>query len=550
MTQSSKEPAGTVGGNDPDGPGSPANAGPDPASVTPPQTAADPSPAGSARPVPGQQNPRPAAIAAQQAQRLAGGAARARPVPTVVPGPADQPGPAPRPAPRAVAAAGGGQAAARPAALAAARAAAANPVTANPVAANPGGTQPAPPHRPVAARAAAAEAPQPAPQPLPAPTVTPDPVPPPAAPARLRVRHWMLMLSFALVVLLPGMATAWYLWTRAADQYASTVGFSVRREETGSAIEFLGGITQLSGSSSSDTDILYEFLQSQKLVADLDAELDLRALWSRPENDPVFTFDPTGTIEDLVDYWPRMVRIYYDSGSGLIDIRVQAFSPEDATRIAEAIFRRSSDMINDLSAIAREDSIGYAREELAAAVERLKTAREAVTKFRNLNQLVDPTMDVQTQAGLLGTLQSQLAEALIDVDLMRDTAQDSDPRLIQAQRRVQVINQRIAAERRKLGMGSDKDVGEAFASVVGDYERLVVDREFAQSSYVAALATYDSALAEARRKSRYLAAHVLPTRAESARYPERVTLLGLVSLFLFLLWAIGALVAYALKDRR
>jgi capsular polysaccharide transport system permease protein len=374
---------------------------------------------------------------------------------------------------------------------------------------------------------------------------------PAAGPARTRPRHWLLLLSFVVCVLLPLAGAAWYLWTRAADQYASTVGFSVRREEVSSAIELLGGITALSGSSSSDTDILYEFLQSQKLVADIDAEMDLRSIWSRPRaTDPVFTFDPDGTIEDLVAYWPRMVRISYDGGSGLIEIRVLAFDPADATRIATEIFDRASEMINDLSAIAREDALRYAREELETAVERLKTAREAVTEFRNRNQLVDPAIDLQAQAGLIGTLQAQLAEAMIEVDLLSDTTSASDPRLIQAQRRVEVIEARLAAERDKLGLGTPDQQGEVLAQLVGEYERLSVDREFAERSYTAALAAYDAAQAEARRKSRYLAAHILPTTAESPRYPQRAMLLGLAGLFLFLTWAILALVIYSLKDRR
>ena len=58
------------------------------------------------------------------------------------------------------------------------------------------------------------------------------------------------------------------------------------------------------------------------------------------------------------------------------------------------------------------------------------------------------------------------------------------------------------------------------------------------------------ALAEAKRKSRYLAAHVLPTRAELPRYPRREMILTVISLFLFLTWAIVVLVTYSLKDRR
>ena len=101
-------------------------------------------------------------------------------------------------------------------------------------------------------------------------------------------------------------------------------------------------------------------------------------------------------------YWSRMVRISYDPTSGLIEVRVLAFTADDATLIARTLFDDSSKMINELSAIAREDSIRYARQDLDEAVERLKTARQAVTEFRNRHQMVDPKIDLANQGGLLG----------------------------------------------------------------------------------------------------------------------------------------------------
>lgn len=381
-------------------------------------------------------------------------------------------------------------------------------------------------------------------------TPSPQPIPPPAPPARAQLRHVGVLASFLLIVLLPSAAAAWYLWTKAADQYASTVAFSVRAEETSSAIELLGGITELSGSSSSDADILYEFIQSQRLVAEIDTALDLRGLWSWPEGDPFFTYAAEGTIEDLVEYWERMVKISHDTTTGLIEVRVLAFRPEDATRVAEAIFQRSSEMINTLSAIAREDAIRYAREELDEAIQRLKSARQAVTAFRNQYQIVNPEADLQIQVELLATLQTKLAEALIEQELLAETTRPGDTRMAQVERRIRVIRDQIAAERRKVGVGASGLGEEAFADIIGEYESLSVDREFAERAYTGALANYDAAQAEARRKSRYLAAHVEPTHAESARYPERPILLLLTALFLFLVWGIGVLVFYSLRDRR
>ncbi|MEL7256572.1 MAG: hypothetical protein AAFN80_01855 [Pseudomonadota bacterium] len=376
-------------------------------------------------------------------------------------------------------------------------------------------------------------------------------VPPMATPARPKRRHRLILFSLVAFVLLPVAAMAYYLWSVAEDQFASTVGFSVRREEVSSAVELFGGITDLSGASSSDTDILFEFLSSQQIVASIDADLDLRVIWSKPEYDPAFTFDPNGKIEDLVDHWRRMVRVSYDSSSKLLEIRVHAFTPQDAQAIAQAIFEESTEMINRLSAIAREDSVRYARDELATSVTRLKSAREAVTRFRNEHQIVDPNVDMETQAGLLGNLQSQLAEALISLDLLAETTRDNDPRIEQARRKVEVIKGRIASEKSKLGIsGSEVSETNALATVFGEYERLVVDREFAEQTYISALSAFDAAQAEAGRKSRYLAAHIEPTLAEQALYPRRAILLGLTSLILVLLWSIAVLVGLSLKDRR
>lgn len=207
-------------------------------------------------------------------------------------------------------------------------------------------------------------------------------------------------------------------------------------------------------------------------------------------------------------------------------------------------------MINQLSAIAREDAIGYAEAELEVAVDRLKTARTALTEFRNRTQIVDPTIDTQNQMGLLVNLQQQLAESLIDLDLLQSTTQSNDPRITQAERRVEVIESRIEAERRKLGLGSSGEGGEVFANLVGEYESLIVDREFAEAAYTSALAAYDSARAEAQRQSRYLAPHVRPTLAESAQFPERMNIMLLSALFLLFGWAIGVLIYYSLRDRR
>lgn len=374
-------------------------------------------------------------------------------------------------------------------------------------------------------------------------------VAPAARPARLQRRHVFILTSFVLCVLLPVLGIGIYLYGFAADQYASRVGFTVRTEKTESAMEILGGLTSLSSASSSDTDILYQFIQSQELVRAIDQDLDLRAMYRKPADDPVFTLPADARIEDLVEYWKKMVRIYYDPGTGLMEIEVRAFDPADAQAIASDLFRRSSDMINSLSAVAREDTTRYAREELDEAIARLKETRQALTEFRNSTQIVDPMVDIQGQMGLLTSLNAQLADQLIELDILMESAGDGDPRVAQSRLKIDKIEKRIAQERQKLGVASG-DNGSSYADLVGRFESLQVDREFAERAYVSALSAYDTAVAEARRQSRYLAAYVEPTLAETPLYPQRAVLLLVASFLLFGVWSIVVLIYYSLRDRR
>ena len=76
------------------------------------------------------------------------------------------------------------------------------------------------------------------------PEQKPKVVPPPTArqparSARFRLRHNLILLSFVTVVIIPPILAALYLWMFAADQYNSKVGFSVRLEESSSALNIL-----------------------------------------------------------------------------------------------------------------------------------------------------------------------------------------------------------------------------------------------------------------------------------------------------------------------
>ena len=400
-------------------------------------------------------------------------------------------------------------------------------------------------------RRASAQDPAPSVPPAAPPPAAP-PVRPIAGPARLRRRHRGLMLSVVAVVVVPLLATVLYLYLVAQDQYASSMGITIRQEETGSASELMGGLSQVlgGGAAQGHADLLNEFVQSQQIVERISERIDLRAHYAATwPADPLFSLWPDADIEDLVWFWSRMVRVGFDRSTGLLQIQVRARDPQTAQGIARAIVAESERMINQLNETARRDATRNAEADLDAALERLRNARQAVAEFRARTQIVDPQADIQGRMGVLNNLQEQLAVALVDHDLLLQSAEQGDPRLRQSQRRIDVVRNRIREERRSV---TEQDVtvdDTDFPTLIAEYESLMVTQNFAEQTYQAALTALDAARSNAARQSLYLANFIEPTLAQRAQYPQRLLLSALAAFFLVLLWSVLALIYYSLRDR-
>lgn len=373
---------------------------------------------------------------------------------------------------------------------------------------------------------------------------------------RLRRRHTFGLLGFGLLVLLPVGLAAAYLFAIATDQYHSQAGFSVRSEEFRNPLDALSAFTDVSSSSStaSDSEIIYDFIQSQALIRILDRDLDLRSLFAaRPTGfdwfpeDRLFGLAPDATIEKIEDYWSRMVSVSRESGTGIINLKVTAFSPEEAQRLAQAIVEASSALVNDLSRIAQNDAIQFAQADVALAESRLAEMRRRVRAFRAANQIIDPETDANSQSSVLAELHSVLAKTLIRRGNLEVYTDKADSRLSDLDRQISVIRDQIDRERAVIA--GHRTGGAALSDVIGQYEELLVDLEFSENAYVAARGAAEQARAEARRQSRYAAVHIPPTLAEESLYPSRWLLLSVIFVAALSVWAILSLIYYNIRDR-
>ena len=364
---------------------------------------------------------------------------------------------------------------------------------------------------------------------------------------------WFAMLSFLFVVCGPVGAIVWYLEDRAADRYASRAAFSIRSNEEAVPMEVFGAITRLSGSSTAtDAQILYDFIQSQQIVRLVAKRIDLEAIFAQQPQDILHSLPAGAPIEDLLEHWHWMVDIALDPGSGLLSIEARAFTAKDAAAIADAILAESIDLVNRLSDGARADLVRATKRELEEAEERLRKIRVELRTFRDYEQEVDPTLNVQATLRLIAGLKEDRSEALVKLEQLTGVLDPGAPQIRALKRRIATIDNRIAEERTRVGTGAPNadGVGRPLSRIVGQYEELLVDREFAEQAYTVALASHQQALVEARRRHRHLAVHISPTLSDEAEYPDKPVLILMAFALFFASWAILNLILGNIAERR
>ncbi|HTO31727.1 MAG TPA: RkpR, polysaccharide export protein [Pararhizobium sp.] len=372
----------------------------------------------------------------------------------------------------------------------------------------------------------------------------------------LRLRHAMIIASFILFVAIPGTLASIYMIFLAADQYHSTASFSVRSIEASGGSDILGMFTQAStGNTQSDSYILMDFIRSERMLAEVEKKFDLEGIYHARGLDYFYGLAGGLPVEDKLEYWREMVDVNYDHASGIMQLQVKAFDPQQSREIAQFVIEKCDELVNNLSAEARSGVLTSAGDEVRVAEERLANARVAVRDYRDMSQEVDPVEGAKLAAQLIGGLEAQLVQMNADLATALTQMGEDTPRVRVLKARIASVDQQLDSERQRLGSGnvSDKSArGSATGDVAGriqQYEALETEREFAERAYTLSLASLEKARLDASSKQRYLAVFIQPTLSEMAQYPTRFLNSFLVSLGLLFAWAVFVMGYYNIRDR-
>ena len=372
-----------------------------------------------------------------------------------------------------------------------------------------------------------------------------------------RLRHWRnsawrnrakWQRSFLLLVGLPVLICAVYLVGVCSERYVAEARFAIKGSEA-RPVDLLSGFAGLpsGGTSSIDSFILQEYIASRSLVEAIEKTLPLESLFSLDEVDWWSRMPKGLSMEDKLKYWRKRVSSAFDPTTTLTVLRVTAFRPQDAARLAEAIIKESESLINTLSDQSRRDDLVFAQQEVTRAELRVQLARQAMNDFRRQHQRFDPTQVAVAQESLIAQLEQRLAILQADRRAALAFMHPNSAAIQTFDRKISALKRQIQQEKSTVDArdgGSNQQLSEIYAQ----YEPLLAEQTFAERAYASALTSLESARMESVRKHRYLASFVKPLPPQEAMEPNRWKAWGTVTLSLTLLWGIGALSISIVRD--
>ncbi len=359
----------------------------------------------------------------------------------------------------------------------------------------------------------------------------------------LRIYRW-----FLLIVILPTLLVAVYFFLIASNQYESRADYVVRR--TDSTVQSGDGFAQLlgfnlSGSATTpESHLVSDYLLSHDAVARLRKEDQLVERFRRPGTDwlsRLWSADPTP--EKLLSYYGGKVAIKEDADTGISELHVHAFAPEDAYAINRKLLALGEERINQLNERTFHDEVASAARDLDESSNALSVAQEVLTSFRKGHADIDPEGSGKAQIGLVSTLTESLVAARARLHAMDGVIGPNAPQYRAAAGQVRALEAQVAGQSNRIA-GS----GPSIASSLGDYENLVIRRENAARRYAAVAAQYDHARAEAARKQLYLVRVVEPNMPVKSLFPESTKIVLTVFFGLVLAYGIGWLLLAGVRE--
>ena len=354
--------------------------------------------------------------------------------------------------------------------------------------------------------------------------------------------------SFKTVIYIMIVVIFYYTFI-AADRYVSNVSLSVKSTDGSSPIS-LSGIESLVGVASSSTEdikLLREYIKSFDMLQKLDEKINLRSLYEKQKIDLFFRIYSSTSKESYLKYYRDRIHILFDDATGLLNVAVECFSPEDARNISAAILEECERFINEISHNIAREQLRFAQGELESAKQKYKDAKNELLAFQNEYGVFDPQSLAKTKAGFITEIELQISKKETELNTMRSYLNDNAPEIVALKAELRAHKEQLEKEKSKVASNASQD---KLNDVVAQFEALYLNLSFAEDVYKTAITAVETTRIEIGRKAKQVVVIQSPYVPDSAAYPNKMYNIITIFVILTLIFGVVRLVRAIIDEHR
>lgn len=353
-----------------------------------------------------------------------------------------------------------------------------------------------------------------------------------------------VLWAAALFVLL---SSVYWLFV-ASDRYVSEARVVLARSDlsSGQVMDFsslLGGAT---AGSRPDQLLLRDYLRSIDVLLKLEGQLQLRKhfsshgdWFSRLGGDDV-------PLEDFWSYVQQRVSVELDEFSGVLVVRVQAYTPQMAQALAQALIHEGERHMNALGHQLAREQVKFLEQQVTELNERAKSTRAALLAYQNRKGMVSPPATAENLAAIVARLEAQLAELQTRRTGLQSFLQPQAPQLAEVNAQIAAVEQQLAKEKERLATPA----GTALNRTVEEFQRLQMEAEFAQRVLTTALTSLERGRVDATRTLKQVQVLQSANLPEFPLQPRRVYNMAVYALAALLVAGVLQLLLAIVRDHQ
>lgn len=341
--------------------------------------------------------------------------------------------------------------------------------------------------------------------------------------------------KFALGVLLPTLLTAIYLFVFATPLYKSEAVFSVHTSTSSSDAGF-PGMMGVGGFSDSlrDAFMVREHILSRSMMVQMEEQTGFVSHFKGDGIDPLTSSHASELLgtDDFADY-QRRVSIGIDIQEGILRLYVDARTPEDSVRFANALLNNAEQRVNLLSEQMFADQVSLMQGNAKTAEQELQDARRSIIDLQIKHGELSPRDTVIAIHTSIQALEQKIKEAERIRDVQLQSNVKDSPMLARLTTEISVLSAQLHDQRNRL---VDEEDVESLNNILAVFEYAGIQRDIAQQRWEFSLESLESSRQDALLQRRYLmviAPPLLPDYPEKASHFRTIlfTFLALATLF-------------------